>query len=51
MTVTIIFERPMFAIYALIAHARNPFSVFYTMHGAVINIMGVIHNGHTYCID
>jgi len=51
MTVTIIFERPMFAIYALIAHARNPFSVFYTMYGTVINIMGVIHDGHTHCID
>jgi hypothetical protein len=51
MTVVIIFERPMCAIYAVIAHAGNSFSVFYTMHGAVINIMGVIHNGHTHCID
>ena len=41
----------MCAIYALITHARNPFSVFYTMYGAVINIMGVIHDGHTHCID
>jgi len=41
----------MCAIYGLFSYRMNPFPVFYRLRGTAINIISVIHNGHTHCMD